>query len=425
MKNRILISISSLFFILFIFFLGKNIYLKNYVTKQLSITFKQEVSLKKVSINIFDNSFKLNNLSLPKDNILIEEVYGDMNFKYFTKNKKNFTIDNLNLKNIHFNSNLNFNNSSESLNSINTDNENTIEFLKEIDKKIQFDKNISKFFSSSFNKDNFSKTLSDNLTDFLIKNSDYIDVIIQKEVNLQFKNQIETFSKKSKDILMSLKNNSSNENNSNIFIKNITFSGELMDINFSGTLKNFNTNLSKNNSIPLNILLSHENSIGKIYGDINTKNLSGNIYLYLSNFNIGSFPKIKNYISSGFLTTEQSISILGDILKIDGTTTIDKISFNKEALLKSEKLDNIKKEIFREVINLTEANYHSLTISNNFSNNIEVVIIKTSLPEEMRKVLINNRKIFINFLENQLKIKYDEHIKEKKNKMKNFFKNIF
>ena len=139
---------------------------------------------------------------------------------------------------------------------------------------------------------------------------------------------------------------------------------------------------------------------------------SGNIYLYLSNFNIGSFPKIKNYISSGFLTTEQSISILGDILKIDGTTTIDKISFNKEALLKSEKLDNIKKEIFREVINLTEANYHSLTISNNFSNNIEVVIIKTSLPEEMRKVLINNRKIFINFLENQLKIKYDEHIKE-------------
>ena len=425
MKNRILISISSLFFILFIFFLGKNIYLKNYVTKQLSIIFKQEVSLKKVSVNIFDNSFKLNNLSLPKDNILIEEVYGDMNFKYFTKNKKNFTIDNLNLKNIHFNSNLNFNNSSESLNSTNTDNENTIEFLKEIDKKIQFDKNISKFFSSSFNKDNFSKTLSDNLTDFLIKNSDYIDVIIQKEINLQFKNQIETFSKKSKDILMSLKNNSSNENNSNIFIKNITFSGKLMDINFSGTLKNFNTNLSKNNSIPLNILLSHENSIGKIYGDINTKNLSGNIYLYLSNFNIGSFPKIKNYISSGFLTTEQSISILGDILKINGTTTIDKISFNKEALLKSEKLDNIKKEIFREVINLTEANYHSLTISNNFSNNIEVVIIKTSLPEEMRKVLINNRKIFINFLENQLKIQYDEHIKEKKNKMKNFFKNIF
>lgn len=424
MKSKMLVIISSILIFFSVLFWGKDIYLKNIITKKLSNSLKQEVNIKKVSLNIFSNSFELKDLLLTKDNISIEKVHGNMNFKNFFKNKNNFTIDNLDLTGINFYNNLSFNNK-ESLNSKNSSNENTVEFLKEIDRKIEFDKNISKFFSSSFNKDNFSKSLSNNLTDFLIKNSDYIDTIIQKEINIQFKDQIEYFTKRSKDILIDLQKYNNTEITNNIFIKNIIISGQIMDINFSGSFKDFNTTLSKNNSIPLNILLSHENSTGKIYGDINTKNLAANLYISLSNFNIESFPKIKSYISTGTLTTEQSIAILGDLLKIDGTTKIDRFSLNKEFILESEKLDTTKKEILKELINLTETNYHSLTISNNFSNNMGIVIIKTSIPIEIKRVLTNNRQTFVEFLDKQLKLKYEENIKEKKNKIKNFFKNIF
>lgn len=424
MKSKILVIISSILIFFSVLFWGKDIYLKNIITKKLSNSLKQEVNIKKVSLNVFSNSFELKDLLLTKDNISIEKIHGSMNFKNFFKNKNNFTIDNLDLTGINFYNNLSFNNK-ESLNSKNSSNENTLEFLKEIDRKIEFDKNISKFFSSSFNKDNFSKSLSNNLTDFLIKNSDYIDTIIQKEINIQFKDQIEYFTKRSKDILIDLQKYNNPEITNNIFIKNIIISGQIIDISFSGSFKDFNTNLSRNNSIPLNILLSHENSTGKIYGDINTKNLAGNLYISLSNFNIESFPKIKSYISTGTLTTEQSITILGDLLKIDGTTKIDRFSLNKKFILESEKLDTTKKEILKELINLTETNYHSLTISNNFSNNMGIVIIKTSIPIEIKRVLTNNRQTFVEFLDKQLKIKYEENIKEKKNKIKNFFKNIF
>lgn len=421
MKNKMLVLTSSILIFLTILFFGKNIYFKNIITKQLSTSFKQEVTIKNANFNFFNNSFELKKLSLLEYNLSIENVKCKMDFKAFFKSKNNFTINDLNLTGI------SFNNNSESIpaTNIGNSNEKTTEFLKEIDNKIQFDKNLSKFFSSSFNKDNFSKTLSNNLINFLIQNTDYIDVIIQKEVNIQFKEQINHFSKKTKDLLLKIKDNNNLENNKNIFIENISFSGKISKIDFNGSFKNFNTDLSKNISLPLNIFLSHENGNGKIYGDINTNTLVGNIYVNLSNFNVHSFYKINNYISNGTLSSEQLISISGETLKIDGTTIIDNIKLNKDFLLSSPNLDDIKKNILEELIKLTENNYHTLSITNYFSNNIDIVTIKTSIPSEVKRTLINNRELFSVFLENQLKNKYENNLKEKKNKIKNFFKNIF
>lgn len=421
MKNKMLVLTSSILIFLTILFFGKNIYFKNIITKQLSTSFKQEVTIKNANFNFFNNSFELKKLSLLEYNLSIENVKCKMDFKAFFKSKNNFTINDLNLTGI------SFNNNSESIpaTNIGNSNEKTTEFLKEIDNKIQFDKNLSKFFSSSFNKDNFSKTLSNNLINFLIQNTDYIDVIIQKEVNIQFKEQINHFSKKTKDLLLKIKDNNNLENNKNIFIENISFSGKISKIDFNGSFKNFNTDLSKNISLPLNIFLSHENGNGKIYGDINTNTLVGNIYVSLSNFNVHSFYKINNYVSNGTLSSEQLISISGETLKIDGTTIIDNIKLNKDFLLSSPNLDDIKKNILEELIKLTENNYHTLSITNYFSNNIDIVTIKTSIPSEVKRTLINNRELFSVFLENQLKNKYENNLKEKKNKIKNFFKNIF
>lgn len=392
----------------------------------MSISLKQKVSIKRATLNIFNNSFELKDTVLLKDNILIDSIQCQMNFKEFLKNRDNFTIDNLNITGITLDSDLKTgDNSSLTPNDVEFNNEKTTEFLKEIDKKIQFENNLSKFFKSSFNRDNFSKTLSNNLIDFLIKNVDYIDIIIQKEFNLKFKKQIAYFSERSKEILTSIKNSANLDTNSNILIKNISFNGSLLDIKFHGTLKNLNTNLSKNMSLPIDISLSQGDSIGKIYGDINTKLLIGNIYINLYNFNIESFKKINNYVLSGAFSSEQLITISGETLKIDGTSKIDNLKLNRDFILESQKLDEIKKNILKEIINLTEQKYHTLTVSNNFSNNMEIVTIKTSIPMEVKRTLIVNRQSFNDFLESQLKSKYENTVKEKKNKIKNFFKNIF
>lgn len=426
MKKKILAILSSVLLLLAFLFFGQNIYFKNTIEKHMSISLKQKVSIKRATLNIFNNSFELKDTVLLKDNILIDSIQCQMNFKEFLKNRDNFTIDNLNITGITLDSDLKTgDNSSLTPNDVEFNNEKTTEFLKEIDKKIQFENNLSKFFKSSFNRDNFSKTLSNNLIDFLIKNVDYIDIIIQKEFNLKFKKQIAYFSERSKEILTSIKNSANLDTNSNILIKNISFNGSLLDIKFHGTLKNLNTNLSKNMSLPIDISLSQGDSIGKIYGDINTKLLIGNIYINLYNFNIESFKKINNYVLSGAFSSEQLITISGETLKIDGTSKIDNLKLNRGFILESQKLDEIKKNILKEIINLTEQKYHTLTVSNNFSNNMEIVTIKTSIPMEVKRTLIVNRQSFNDFLESQLKSKYENTVKEKKNKIKNFFKNIF
>lgn len=426
MKKKILAILSSVLLLLAFLFFGQNIYFKNTIEKHMSISLKQKVSIKRATLNIFNNSFELKDTVLLKDNILIDSIQCQMNFKEFLKNRDNFTIDNLNITGVTLDSDLKTgDNSSLTPSDVEFNNEKTTEFLKEIDKKIQFENNLSKFFKSSFNRDNFSKTLSNNLIDFLIKNVDYIDIIIQKEFNLKFKKQIAYFSERSKEILTSIKNSANLDTNSNILIKNISFNGSLLDIKFHGTLKNLNTNLSKNMSLPIDISLSQGDSIGKIYGDINTKLLIGNIYINLYNFNIESFKKINNYVLSGAFSSEQLITISGETLKIDGTSKIDNLKLNRDFILESQKLDEIKKNILKEIINLTEQKYHTLTVSNNFSNNMEIVTIKTSIPMEVKRTLIVNRQSFNDFLESQLKSKYENTVKEKKNKIKNFFKNIF
>ena len=145
----------------------------------------------------------------------------------------------------------------------------------------------------------------------------------------------------------------------------------------------------------------------------------------LNNFKATSFNNINTYLSDGNINSEQIININGEIIKIDGTTEISHIQINKSTIQNSNSLDNFKKNILNEFIRLTETKEYNLKVYNNFSTNTNFINIKTTLPEEIRRTLINNRVTFNDFLENQLKNQYKNSFEEKKNKVKNFFKNIF
>lgn len=420
-KKTIFFSTFLIFFISLS--ITKDFYFKKVLEKELSNSLKQKITIKKANLNIFSNSFELKNTILEKDRILITNLYTKMSFKDFLKDKKNFTIDSIEVNDIIFI------NQTEVLQEPilqieEHKNEKTSQFLNEIDKQVKSESNISKFFSSALTKENLSKTASNNLVNFLIKNADFIDLIIQNEINIQLKNEIDSFSKKYKEFIYKIKS-SNNENN--IFIKDIFFSGTTETINFSGNLKNFNTNLSKNIALPIDINLKEikGSGHGKIYGDLNSLVLSGNIYLKLDSFTFNSFSNIENYLSAGVISSEQIININGEILKIDGTTEINRAQLNKNIISNSKNLDNLKKNLLNEFIKLSEKKEYHLKVYNNFSTNTNFINIKTTLPDEIRRTLVANRSVFNNLLENQLKDQYKSSFEEKKSKVKNFFKNIF
>lgn len=424
MKNKTLIFFSTFLIFFISISIGKNIYFKKVLQKELSKSLKQDITIKKANLNIFSNSFELKNTILEKDGILVTNLYTKMNFKDYLKDKKNFTIESIHIKDIIFINNVD--SSEENIlraKEVNK-NEKTSQFLSEFDKQIKNESNLSSLFNSALNRENLSKNASNNLIDFLIKNTDFIDVIIQNEVNFHLKNEINSFSKKSKEFIYKIK---SSDKKNNIFIKSISFSGTTKSINFSGNLENFNTNLSKNISFPINITLkeTHGDGIGKIYGDLNSQTFSGTVYLKLSNFAFNSFNEIENYLSSGMVSSEQIININGEIFKIDGTTEINRAQFNKNIILNSKNLDNFKKNILNEFMKLSEQKEYHLKIHTNFSTNTNFIIIKTSLPDEIRRILASNRIVFNDFLQNQLKNEYKNSFEDKKNKIKNFFKNIF
>ncbi|MGL4989465.1 MAG: hypothetical protein ACRC5F_09555, partial [Cetobacterium sp.] len=61
----------------------------------------------------------------------------------------------------------------------------------------------------------------------------------------------------------------------------------------------------------------------------------------------------------------------------------------------------------------------------NFSTKNKIITVKTTIPNTLKKELSSNRLTFSSFLENELKGEYKNNLEEGKNKLKNFFKNIF
>ena len=219
MKNKTKIFFLAIIASVILGSIGKNIYFKRILEKELSKSLKQNVTIKKANLNILSNSFKLENTIFEKDKIQITHLYTEMSFKEFLKDKKNFTIESIDIKDIIF---INQSEVSSSTNSkdetITTKfpehnisakseikNEKTSQFLNEIDKQIKNDGGLSNIFNSALNKENFSKNMSNNLTNFLIKNADFIDIILQTEINSHLKNRINSFSKNSKEFIYKIK----------------------------------------------------------------------------------------------------------------------------------------------------------------------------------------------------------------------------
>ncbi|MGL5902956.1 MAG: hypothetical protein ACRCZO_09745, partial [Cetobacterium sp.] len=123
--------------------------------------------------------------------------------------------------------------------------------------------------------------------------------------------------------------------------------------------------------------------------------------------------------------SEKLLSINGYNITIDGTTNLNNIIFDRETINGANKLDKLKKVILNKIVDLLETNESNLNIFSNFSTKNKIITIKTTIPNTLKKELSSNRLAFNSFLENELKGEYRHNLEEGKNKLKNFFKNIF
>lgn len=421
-KITLLLSISTIF--LGCFIVGKDFYIKSILTENLSKTFKQDVTITYAHLSILSQKISLKNTTFNKTGISIKNADFDINFKDFF-NSSDLNIKTLNLDNVSLIENSKNRGTLEETKNEPLVDDSVQAFFKEIERKTSIKDNFSRIFSSNFDKSKVVSSASENLMNFLLSNTDYIDVIIQKEINLILKDDISKISIFYKEFMQNLENEKFNPTVKRIItINRLNFNGNINNFSFDGNVENLTNNFSKATSLPIIVNLSQADAKGQIFGNINLKDLNCSLYLKLFNFDLNRFPILSKYVLQGNISFVEVININRSMISINGSSDISNLIIKKDSIIDNLKTNDLNKGILNSVITASESNLNKITISNNFSTASNIIGIKTSLPGQLRGSLIKNRTELTKAFEKTIETYYNDSFQEKKNSFKNFFKSI-
>lgn len=421
-KITLLLSISTIF--LGCFIVGKDFYIKSILTKNLSKTFKQDVTITYAHLSILSQKISLKNTTFNKTGISIKNANFDINFKDFF-NSSDLNIKTLNLDSISLVEKSKNKDTLEAPKSEPLVDDSVEVFFKEIERKTSIKDNFSRIFSSNFDKSKVVNSVSENLMNFLLNNTDYIDVIIQKETNLILKDDISKISIFYKEFMQNLENEKFNPTiKREITIDRLNFNGNINNFSFDGNIENLTNNFSKATSLPIIINISQGDAKGQIFGNINLNLLNSSLYLKFFNFDLNRFPILSKYVLQGNISFVEVININRSMISINGSSDISNLIIKKDSIIDDLKTNNLNKEILNSVITASESNLNKITISNNFSTTSNIIGIKTSLPGQFRGALIKNRTELTKAFEKTIETHYNDSFQKKKNSFKNFFKSI-
>ncbi|MEG0068958.1 hypothetical protein [Cetobacterium sp.] len=421
-KITLLLSISTIF--LGCFIVGKDFYIKSILTKNLSKTFKQDVTITYAHLSILSQKISLKNTTFNKTGISIKNANFDINFKDFF-NSSDLNIKTLNLDSISLVEKSKNKDTLEAPKSEPLVDDSVEVFFKEIERKTSIKDNFSRIFSSNFDKSKVVNSVSENLMNFLLNNTDYIDVIIQKETNLILKDDISKISIFYKEFMQNLENEKFNPTiKREITIDRLNFNGNINNFSFDGNIENLTNNFSKATSLPIIINISQGDAKGQIFGNINLNLLNSSLYLKFFNFDLNRFPILSKYVLQGNISFVEVININRSMISINGSSDISNLIIKKDSIIDDLKTNNLNKEILNSIITASESNLNKITISNNFSTTSNIIGIKTSLPGQFRGALIKNRTELTKAFEKTIETHYNDSFQKKKNSFKNFFKSI-
>ncbi|WP_297487510.1 hypothetical protein [uncultured Cetobacterium sp.] len=431
MKKKLLIPFSIIIGIFIALILIKDFSLKYLIEKEASKALNEKVSISYAHLNILSQDITLTDLNLPKEKIFVNKIKLDFNI-FDILNKKQINIKNLNIEKISFVENKNKNEDikiiSKKQNKTNNNKVSNV-FFSQLTKEVALENNISDIFSGNFSSKTVTKNLSNNFFNFLIKNTDYVDIILEKQLNKKIKNNLMEFNEKYLNLiskLEKLKNQTPPKYQLNI--NNINFSGDINSIQFNGNIKNISNDFNKSISIPLTINFNQNENSGKLYGDFNIYTLVGKFYLDIPNINLTKLNISKNFIKQGSLSIKQNISINNRNINITGDTKVSNLLLNKEVLINSIDTTSLNRELLLKILDFVDLNITSFSGNTNYSNQNNFISLKTSLPEQLKGILIRNKEILHSDISKTIENHYKDVIQEKKNSINNFlnkFKDIF
>lgn len=431
MKKKLLIPFSIIIGIFIALIFIKDFSLKYIIEKEASKALNEKVSIGYAHLSLLSQDITLTDLDLPKEKIVINKVKLDFNI-FDILNKKQINIKNLNIENISFIKNKSKNEDIKIIpkkQNKTTNNKVSNVFFSQLTKEVALENNISDIFSGNFSSKTVTKNLSNNFFNFLIKNTDYVDIILEKQLNKKIKNNLIEFNEKYLNLISKLeKLKDQTPPKYQLNINNTTFSGDINSIQFNGNIKNISNDFNKSISMPLTINFTQNEISGKLYGDFNLYTLIGKFYLDIPNINLNKLNIFKNFIKQGSLSIKQNISINNRNINIAGDTKISNLLLNKEVLINSIDTTSLNRELLLKTLDFVDLNITSFSANTNYSNQNNFITLKTSLPEQLKGILIRNKEILRSDISKTIENHYKEVIKEKKNSINNFlnkFKDIF
>lgn len=431
MKKKLLIPFSIIIGIFIALIFIKDFSLKYIIEKETSKALNEKVSIGYAHLSLLSQDITLTDLDLPKEKIVINKVKLDFNI-FDILNKKQINIKNLNIENISFIKNKSKNEDIKIIpkkQNKTTNNKVSNVFFSQLTKEVALENNISDIFSGNFSSKTVTKNLSNNFFNFLIKNTDYVDIILEKQLNKKIKNNLIEFNEKYLNLISKLeKLKDQTPPKYQLNINNTTFSGDINSIQFNGNIKNISNDFNKSISMPLTINFTQNEISGKLYGDFNLYTLIGKFYLDIPNINLNKLNISKNFIKQGSLSIKQNISINNRNINIAGDTKISNLLLNKEVLINSIDTTSLNRELLLKTLDFVDLNITSFSANTNYSNQNNFITLKTSLPEQLKGILIRNKEILRSDISKTIENHYKEVIKEKKNSINNFlnkFKDIF
>lgn len=417
------ITLTTIILIIVAIIFAKDIYFKNIVQKELSKSLDQEVTLSYAHLGLISQDISLSDIKLKKDGINIKNINFDISIKDLLNNKK-ISIKHLNMDDITFSKKQTVSKIENNEKKSDANTNVTKEFFKELTNNIAVEKNISNIFSGSFNIDKISGSLSDNLVNFLINNADYIDIILEKELNLSLENNLIKFKTNFSQTLLKLETLKEIPQEYSINIKNTTFNGTYLDFNFNGDIKDINNNFNSNAPINFEIIFAQKDSTGTIIGNANLNTLTANLAIKAPKIYLSSFTNLKNYINNGNMSLDYNFNINNSNLFVQGTSSLFNIDLNKDNIINSLNTNKLNKKITKEILVLGEENIKTFSATTKYSTEYNAIKLKTSLPEQLRSTLINNKNILNKEFTKTIEEHYDGVIEEKKKNITNIFENF-
>lgn len=412
-------------FIIFVILLGigintgKNYYFKTILTKELNKKYGEEINIDSVKVGIIDKNISIKNFNV-KNKINIKNINLKVSILEILKNKE-INIDEVKISGV----NLKIDTQKEGISSKNYGQN----FINEMNEKIDLKDNVLNAIGNIFSKDEIFDVLSNNLINFLINNVDYIDVIIQNKINDSLKDKKLKLSQEYLKFTNFLQDGFYTQIfGKYVFINNISIDGEIEDAIFSGNIKNITNNYEKAKNISIDFLIKSRAANGSkisIVGEFDPKKILGNIYLKSPALYLDKWEEFSEYFQKGMVSCDQVIKLNKKSLDISGRIQINDILLNKEIFIKRKDIDDLDKLIINKILSVAEKNITTIIINNEYSTTANVIQIKTSIPQDIKNILIRDKGNIKNDISKDVDEYYSNYIKTKKRNINQFFKNIF